>query len=269
MGRTGPPADDEPWPRLWWCPVGPCAFLPLHAAGRHNEGTHDTVMDRVVSSYTSTIRALAHARGPRPGPSEAPSTLVISVPDAPGTAPLPGAVVEADLLTQLLPATKVLPSPGRATVTAALPHHEIAHFACHGVADLRAPADSRLLLRDHLDQPFTVAAISRLRLDRSELAYLSACSTTDTTARHADEAVHVTAAFQLAGYRSVVGTLWPINDRAAVTIARDFYTHLTRPCTTSPDPTTAATALHHAVHAHRARHPALPIQWASHIHHGP
>jgi tetratricopeptide (TPR) repeat protein len=269
LGHTGPRADGEPWQRIWWCPVGLCAFLPLHAAGHHDEGTHDTVMDRVVSSYTSTIRMLAYARSRRHDPSEAPTALVVSVPDAPDVPPLPGTVTEADLLSRLLPATRVLPSPDHAAVTDALSHHEIAHFACHSVADLRAPAGSRLLLRDHLEHPFTIGAISRLRLDRGELAYLSACSTTDTGQRHADEAVHVTAAFQLAGYRSVVGTLWPINDRAATTVAEDFYTHLFRPGTASLDPATAATALHHAVHAHRARYPALPLQWASHIHHGP
>jgi CHAT domain-containing protein len=189
-----------------------------------------------------------------------------AVAQIPKVAPLPGTITEADLLSRLLPDTRVLPSPDHATVTAALPHHEIAHFACHGVADLRAPADSRLLLRDHLEHPFTIGAISRLRLDRGELAYLSACSTTDTGHRHADEAVHVTAGFQLAGYRSVIGTLWPINDRAAIAIAEDFYTHLFRPDKASLD---LAAALHHAVHAHRARCPALPLQWASHIHHGP
>ncbi|MGO4424000.1 hypothetical protein AB4Z54_36250 [Streptomyces sp. MCAF7] len=37
VGHTSCPAADEPWPRLWWCPVGIMAFLPLHAAGYHAE----------------------------------------------------------------------------------------------------------------------------------------------------------------------------------------------------------------------------------------
>ncbi|MGP3962747.1 CHAT domain-containing protein [Nonomuraea sp. 3N208] len=269
VGLTGPPVDGGRWPRIWWCPVGSCAFLPLHAAGRHADGGHDNVLDRAMSSYTTTIRALDHSRRFRLDARAAPSALVVSVPDAPGTAPLPGAAAEADLLERLLHAATVLHAPDRAAVVSALPDHEIAHFACHGVADLHAPADSRLLLHDHLERALTVSTISRLRLSRGELAYLSACSTTDTTARHADEAVHVTAAFQLAGYRGVVGTLWPVNDRAAVAIAESFYTHLARPGTNIPDPTAAATALHRSIHKHRALYPALPTQWASHIHHGP
>jgi hypothetical protein len=268
LGRTGPPADGEPWPRLWWCPVGPCALLPLHAAGHHAAGEGETVLDRVVSSYTTTVRTLAHARRAGPGRRRKVSTLVVSVPDAPGATPLPGATGEAELVARLLPATTVLRSPGHDAVTAALPRHTITHFACHGVADLLSPTESRLLLRDHLDHPLTVTAISGLRLDRGELAYLSACSVTHTAVDHADEAVHLTAAFQLAGYFAVVGTLWPVNDRAAVLIAEDFYRHLVRPGHHGPDPTATATALHRAVHLHRARYPGLPTQWAAYVHHG-
>ncbi|MEU8232255.1 CHAT domain-containing protein [Actinoplanes sp. NPDC048967] len=264
LGRTGPPPDGQPWPRLWWCPVGPCTLLPFHAAGHHAGGGRDAVPDRVVSSYTSTIRALAHARRAGPGPRRAISALVVSVPEAPGAASLPGAAVEAELIARLLPATTILRSPDRGAVLAALPRHDITHFACHGIADLLSPTDSRLLLRDHLDHPLTVTAISGLRLDRGKLAYLSACSVTHTTADHADEAVHLTAAFQLAGYLAVVGTLWPVNDRAAVLIAEDFYTHLAGPDRTAA----AATALHRAVRVHRARYPDLPTQWAAHVHHG-
>ena len=35
LGRTGPPSDGEPGPRVWWCPTGPLTVLPIHAAGHH------------------------------------------------------------------------------------------------------------------------------------------------------------------------------------------------------------------------------------------
>lgn len=64
LGYTSAPRDGVPWPRLWWCPVGALAFLPLHAAGHYNfvDDSPRTALDRVVSSYTPTVRALAHAR---------------------------------------------------------------------------------------------------------------------------------------------------------------------------------------------------------------
>ena len=72
LGITGPPGDGQPWPRLWWCVSGLLSFLPVHAAGHHHtraDAAPATVIDRVISSYTPTLRALTHAR--RPGPATA------------------------------------------------------------------------------------------------------------------------------------------------------------------------------------------------------
>jgi hypothetical protein len=80
------------------------------------------------------------------------------------------------------------------------------HFACHGLWDWANPAASRLLLTDHDSAPLTVTALMRLHLADADLAYLSACSTTLTSQALADEAVHLTAAVHLAGYRQVIGT---------------------------------------------------------------
>ena len=52
-------------PRLWWYPAGGMAAVPLHAAGHHAEAGQPharTVLDRVVSSYTVSLRALGRAR---------------------------------------------------------------------------------------------------------------------------------------------------------------------------------------------------------------
>src|SRR5262249_10599341 len=52
LGYTAAPTGG--WPRLWWCPTGALTVLPVHVAGYHH--TRDTVCDRVVSSYTPTLR---------------------------------------------------------------------------------------------------------------------------------------------------------------------------------------------------------------------
>jgi hypothetical protein len=60
LGHTGRP--DGRWPRVWWCPTGPFRSLPVHGAGYHAHADGRTVIDRVVSSYTPTLRALREAR---------------------------------------------------------------------------------------------------------------------------------------------------------------------------------------------------------------
>ncbi|TCO64260.1 CHAT domain-containing protein [Actinocrispum wychmicini] len=275
LGLTDPPADGQPWPRLWWCPVGAVTALPLHAAGHHTTdlgiaGRGDTVMDRVVSSYTPTARALLHATNNTVEPDS--RTLVVAAPDVPDTPHLTGVATEAEHLRGLIPAATILPPAGHTTtrdaVLDALPHHAIAHFACHGHADYTDPTTSRLVLHDHHTSPLTLAHITALHLTNARLAYLSACSTTATNSQHADEATHLTTAFHLAGYRAVIGTLWPIDDTAATTIAHDTYQHLTHDGTTPPDPTRAAHALHHAVRRYRDTHPRRPAHWAAHVHTG-
>ncbi|MBR7834093.1 CHAT domain-containing protein, partial [Actinospica durhamensis] len=280
-GHTAAPEPGRAWPRIWWCPVGVVAGLPLHAAGHHpgltpESDDPDTVLDRVVSSYTPTIRALGYAReapaatehaGERPA---ADNALIVAVPAAPGTAPLPGVETEVRLLRPLLPDAFVLTGPQavRDIVLTALPRCAVAHFACHGVSDWADPETGRLILHDHETKPLTLGRVSGLDLAEAELVYLSACSTGDAIPRLADEAVHMTGAFQLAGYRNVVGTLWPISDRAASSIAAGFYERLTDGGRRPADVDGAAHALHESVRAYRAVNPS-PARWAAHVHVGP
>jgi CHAT domain len=274
LGVTGPPGQGEEWPRVWWCVSGLLSFLPLHAAGHHDtwsDAIPATVIDRVVSSYTPTVRALAQIRRTHPpgtsdggpgGPGE--QVVAVAMPHTPDSSDLPGAQAEAAGLQQRFPGqVSVLTGPDatREAVLAALPGARWAHFACHGSADPASPSDSRLLLDDHKQAPLRVVDVARLRLEDAELAFLSACSTARPGGRLTDEAIHLTSAFQLAGYRHVIGTLWPIGDRHAVDVADEIYTALTANGE-------VAGAVHAATHRLRRRWTEMPSVWASHIHVG-
>jgi hypothetical protein len=76
-----------------------------------------------------------------------------------------------------------------------------------------------------------------------------------------DEAIHVAAAMQLAGFRSVVGTLWEMVDQDGPFVAREFYGHVFREGSTSADFTDAAVALHGAVRALRKKDPQSVSRW--------
>ncbi|MFB7477089.1 CHAT domain-containing protein [Kitasatospora sp. NPDC056184] len=291
-------SDD--WPRVWWVPGGLLGLLPLHASGYHDDRPDKprrrrTVMDRVVSSYTPTVRALRHSRerAARATAGRPARSLVVAMPTTPG---LPGhgrlhyVGKEVAMLLGRLPDPVLLQEPepggGRAVpasalptrdhVLAQLPHCAIAHFACHGYSDAADPSRSLLLLHDYARAPLTVASLASVALDEARLAFLSACRTAAIdNSELLDEAIHLTSAFQLAGFPHVIGTLWEINDQVAVTVASLFYTGLGADHA-PPDPDRAARALHQAVRRVRDGHglPAplnfngAPRLWAAHLHAG-
>lgn len=266
LGLTAEPAADSPWPRIWWAPVGSLSLLPLHAAGHHRDGG-PVLLDRVVSSTTPTIRALGHARaGRRDDPNE-PRLLVVAMPHTPDAPDLPGAQAEADHLAALIPGATVLVGADatRDAVLDALPASGWAHFACHGYSDPDNPSDSHLALHDHDRAPFRVLDLSRLRLRNAEFAFLSACDTARTTARLSDEAIHPLAAFQIAGFSQVVGTLWRVDDAVAPAFSQQIYGELIA------DPSgalCASAAVHRTVRQLRTKYPNLPSVWAAHVHAG-
>ncbi|MFE4831966.1 CHAT domain-containing protein [Streptomyces sp. NPDC056672] len=283
LGLHSPPPSGSPLPRVWWAPGGLLGMLPLHAAGVPGG---ESLLDHAVSSYVPTIRALRHARG-RSGPRSPHPALIVSMPVTPGPRELRDlrhAVTETDAVRRHLPEAAFyatgevaeragVPAPRRAAVLADLPGRAVTHFACHATTDHTDPSRSALLLADHATAPLTVADLTAIDLDRAFLAYLSACTTATTRAADLlDEAVHLAAAFQLAGFPHVIGTLWEVQDLSAAGLAATFYDNLSLGSTTtgspsgrSPDP---ARALHTAVSELRRAAPRLPSLWAAHIHLG-
>jgi CHAT domain-containing protein len=142
------------------------------------------------------------------------------------------------------------------------------HLSCHGEANMSDPASGRLILPDYATAPLTVADIGAQRAD-GDLAFLSACSTGRTSPALSNEAIHLTGAFHLAGFRSVIGTLWPVLDSAASRVTRDFYRTITERGTLPPDPARSAPALHDATRRLRDGHPDAPGIWAAFTHTGP
>jgi tetratricopeptide (TPR) repeat protein len=287
LGYHQPPPPGAAWPRVWWAPGGLLGLLPVHAAGHHTQAVagdqaQRTVMDRVISSYTPTIRALRYARQHHPTLPTGRALIVAMpfTPGLPGDGELPNVPMEVARVRALLPDTVLLTEPGDqrasgssgsstlANVLAHLPACPVAHFACHGFSDPADPSKSLLLLSDYDRHPLTVASLAPVDLGQAELAYLSACDTALTsTADLIDEAIHLTTAFQLAGFPHVIGTLWEINDALAVDIATSFYRELrTSPHTV--DTSQAARALHRAVRAARDELPRVPSLWAAYIHAG-
>lgn len=228
LGYTEQPAGED-WPEICWIPTGALTRFPLHAAGYHTDGSGDTVLDRVISSYSSSIKAIMEARLEANKPPSAKAVMV-AMQNTPGSnASLPFAQREISKVRDVcdsMALTTVEPDRTSKQVLSELKDCQIFHFAGHGKTDETNPLKSELRLDDWQTQPLTVANLLDLNLRENPpfLAYLSACGTSRIRdQRLLDESLHLISACQLAGFRHVVGTLWEVEDEACVEVAETVY----------------------------------------------
>ncbi|KAG5657339.1 hypothetical protein KAF25_005903 [Fusarium avenaceum] len=231
IGFAKLPGTDENWPRVCWIPTGPLCSYPLHAAGLHGVGLSETVIDRVMSSYSSSVKAIIDGRRPtvtRMGTTRARSIL-ISMEDTPGATKLPFAGREIEMLHSLHPTMSLDPinAKSKQDVISKLQECSVFHFAGHGFTDRQDPSKSHLVLQNNgQSDSLEVGTLLSMNLRQNPpfLAYLSACGTgqikNDT---FFDESIHLISAFRLAGFRHVVGTLWEVNDEYCIDMARITY----------------------------------------------
>lgn len=101
------------------------------------------------------------------------------------------------------------------------------HFATHGRFRAESPLDSGLLLaRDAVnDGVLRVSELYAISLD-ADLVTLSACETALGTIDSGDDVVGLTRGFLYAGARSIVSSLWSVDDQATASLMRAFYTNL-------------------------------------------
>ena len=259
-------APGDKLPRMWWMPTGLLSFLPLHAAGHYDSPAGPSSLDWVVASYTPTLRALLRARRRKPT-EPASRSLIVALTELDNPPPLSQVISEADALANLLPgAVRLIDADAiHSQVLENLNSAQLVHFACHSYSDKADPSASHLVLHD---QALSVLELNPLHLEHGQLAMLAACSTSRTTAALPDESIHLTGAFQLAGHRHVIGTMWPVADD----IARDFATHFYRELLERHDPDTASHAadvLHSTVQEIRKEWPETPSLWTAWSHVGP
>ena len=208
--------------RVWWCPTSVFCSLPLHAMGpiRSDGPTKLYFSDLYIPSYTPTLSALIESRKPGMQPLGTPSMLLVVQPDA----QMPSSLQEMRIVQTVCPMVETLSGKMATPISTLerLREHRFAHISCHGILETGKPFDTFFKL--HEGAHLTLLDIVRSRLPIAEFAFLSACHTAEITGESiADEGLHLTAAVQYSGFRSVVGTMWAMADIDGPVLAESFY----------------------------------------------
>lgn len=204
------------------------------------------LMERFTLSVAPSASVLARTR--TLPPRAFTGSVVMAVPD-----PLaPHIEEEARVVARILPEATLLlgEDASLASFRTFAPSARIVHLAAHGIFRRDNPmfsavqlVDSRLSLHD-LNQ-------GELNVD---LLTLSACNTGSAVAVGGDELLGLMRGFLLAGARSLLVTLWEIDDSSTNEFMRTFYREVTAGYP-------LARAVQHAAREIRQRYPH-PYYWA-------
>ncbi|KAB5590461.1 aromatic di-alanine and TPR containing protein [Ceratobasidium theobromae] len=234
----------EPLPHITWCTTGTLSLMPLHAAGLYDR-PGEKLSDYAISSYAPTVGALLQARLP----IDTTHSRLLSVGQEAtrGQGRLPGTRLELGAIEACaqspLHCMRVEGSEATcAAVLDALEQHDWVHLACHAHQNVHDPTDSGFFLHDGV---LSLATITQKSFKNKGLAFLSACQTATGDQKIADEAVHLASGMLMAGYPSVIATMWSVKDSDAPIIAKEVYGRLLKDG--KMDHRGAARALHEAV----------------------
>ncbi|KAG1844816.1 CHAT domain-containing protein [Suillus subalutaceus] len=220
--------------RIWLCPTAAFTSIPLHAAHpfrtkADSRGRELCLEDVYICSYTPTLSALIRSRQmmkTRVTPSFV--TVGQSSPGAGQGEALLTIDSELELVRELVPATaNPITLSGddatRAGALDALQRNTWVHLACHGKQDREQPYNSRFAMRD---EPLTLLDIMENDTPHAEFAFLSACHTAVGDEETPDEVIHLAAGLQFSGFKSVIGTLWVVDDAVVKHVVKAFYENM-------------------------------------------
>lgn len=183
----------------------------------------------LVENYRSIrqLPSLAVSRFIRSKSSRNESLLVLGNP----TQDLPGAESEAMSVAQLYRNKKLL-LQGSAKKSALLKdadQYKYLHVASHGVYTPKAPLASYLLLAGDNGQAakLTVADLYQTKLN-NDLVVLSGCETGLNEIANGNDLLGFTRGFLFAGSRSIISSLWLVDDRATKELMTQFHKNLKR-----------------------------------------
>ncbi len=242
------------------CPDGPLHCLPFSALMTGKRG-HIAGEKSIVYVISATVlnelnkqRALedtgiAAFGDPDYSAAQAGDYVVRSVLENNPLTPLPATGREVDAIGRLFGEKSTVFKKDEATEENAKrvdPGTGILHFACHGILDERFPLDSGLALaipektekgsENGLLQAWEIFEDMRIN---AELVTLSACETALGAEMGGEGLIGLTRAFQYAGAKSVLSTLWSVPDESTAILMEYFYSKIKKGVS-APDALAAA-----------------------------
>ena len=210
--------------KLTISPNGALHYLPFAALQQGDQ----YLIDRFSLRLTPSASALAYLRSDRP--IKPGALLAVGNPDLGNpTYDLPNAQVEAVKVAGMFPKSQALlrAQASKSAVKELGSSFAMLHFATHGKFDTEAPLSSGLYLAKGTepDGVLTVNDLYSLRWD-IDLVTLSACETALGKVANGDDVIGLTRGFLYAGARSIVASLWEVDDAATAELMVSFYGHL-------------------------------------------
>ncbi|MBW8874135.1 MAG: CHAT domain-containing protein [Acidobacteria bacterium] len=279
-------APAAPWigraDRILISPDGPLHTLPFAALVRPGKRPEWMLEWKPIHTVLSATLYAELKRGRRPQPAGSGSVVAFAdpvFPAVPGAAagpddpplrryhaglpPLPGAREEVQALAGVYGRDARVYTGAEAT-KARVEHLPAStrclHFACHALLDRRFPLDSALALAtskpgdNGMLQAWEI--FERLRID-ADLVTLSACGSGLGREAGGEGLIGLTRAFQYAGARSVLASLWGVSDRSTALLMARFYARLR---TGQPKDVALAEAQRELLHGGQFSH---PYSWAA------
>jgi tetratricopeptide (TPR) repeat protein len=255
--------------RIWWYPTSVFCSLPLHAMGPIPSDGGETryFLDLYICSYTPTLSALIQSRHRNSGSrsSVRPSVLLVAQPDP--SLPTVGGEIQVVQALDTSVSSLISAAATPAAVVYGFRDHQFVHFACHGTLEPGKPFEAGFEL--HGGERLTLLEIVRSHIPAAEFAFLSACHTAEITEGSImDEGLHLAAAVQYCGFRSVVGTMWAMVDEDGRDLAENFYKALFSNSRGTPYHERSAKALRFAVKKLRRKRRITLERWVNFVHYG-
>ncbi|MEW6283313.1 MAG: CHAT domain-containing protein, partial [Candidatus Eremiobacterota bacterium] len=196
-------------------PSGMLYYLPFAALTRNGR----YLVEQRAVVLLSSLEVLELVQGKQTGKPD--NLLALANPDG----SLPGAAAEVQKLAPLFARSQIfytrdatkqrIQKPGAASVV---------HLATHGVLDARDVNQSYLVMAG--SEKLTTGEIYGLDLSQVSLVTLSACQTGLGERQPGAEVANLAQAFSVAGSKSMLASLWKVDDEATAELMVHFYREL-------------------------------------------